>query len=119
MPTFSFRVTEGDLQSLSGDHIVGQYAAWSYFQSVDLAENARFVEQFLKTYPSHGHTLNDPMEAAYVGVHLWAKAVAAANSADTVAIRQAFVKQSMFAPEGKLEIDATNRHAWRRGGSAR
>jgi urea transport system substrate-binding protein len=57
---------------------------------------------------------NDPMEATYVGMKLWA---AAANQAGTVnvdAVRQAIGNQSTKAPSGFIEsISPKNHHLYK------
>jgi urea transport system substrate-binding protein len=53
------------------------------------------------------------MVAAYVGVHLWAQAVAAADSDDPQVIRQALRGQSFCGPGGVVRIDPENQHTWK------
>ena len=78
LPTISFSIGEQELRMLNASEMVGDYAAWNYFQSIDSVENRQFVDRFRA---KHGpqRVLNDPMEAAYVGVKLWGKAVTQAN----------------------------------------
>ncbi len=82
IPTLSFSVSEEQLRRLDIDEMVGDYAAWTYFQSIDIAENHEFVRAFRQRYGQQ-RVLTDPMEAAYVGVKLWAKAVEEAKQRDT------------------------------------
>ncbi len=53
------------------------------------------------------------MVAAYVGVHLWAQAVEAADSDDPQVIRQALRGQSFCGPGGVVRIDPENQHTWK------
>jgi urea transport system substrate-binding protein len=53
------------------------------------------------------------MEAAYLGVHLWAQAVESAGGGDTRAIREALRNQSFDAPGGVVRIDPNNQHTWK------
>jgi len=73
-PTISFSISEEELSSLSLKDVVGDYAAWNYFQTVDRPQNREFVRRFQARYGSQ-RVASDPMEAAYFGVHLWAQAV--------------------------------------------
>ena len=57
--------------------------------------------------------VNDPMVAAYVGMHLWAMAVEAAHSDRVADVRAAFVRQQLESAEGLVKINPKNRHAWR------
>jgi urea transport system substrate-binding protein len=109
IPTLSFSIGENELRNLE---IAGTYAAWNYFQSVDRAENMRFVAAIRARYGPLRVT-SDPMEAAYLGVHLWAQAVSEAGSTDSSRVREALRHQSFNAPEGPVHIDSGNQHAWK------
>jgi urea transport system substrate-binding protein len=98
------RVTRGDL--------AGQYLAWNYFQSVQTAENATFVEAFRQRYGADRVT-SDVIETSYFSVHLWATAVAEAGSTELAVVRKAMLGQSFNAPEGIVSIDPATRHTWR------
>jgi urea transport system substrate-binding protein len=112
VPTVSFSVAEPELRSLSARDVAGDYAAWNYFQSLETPENRRFVAAFRARYgPSR--VTSDPMEAAYCGVRLWAKAVAAAGTERPDAVREAVGGLTLDAPEGTVRIDPDNRHAWK------
>jgi urea transport system substrate-binding protein len=87
-PTISFSISEEELSRLSTKDLVGDYAAWSYFQTVDRSLNHEFVRRFQARYGTQ-RVISDPMEAAYFGVHLWAQAVKEAESDDVAEIRQA------------------------------
>jgi urea transport system substrate-binding protein len=109
LPTISFSISEEELSNLSAKEVQGDYAAWNYFQSIDLPENEDFVRRFHARFGSE-RILSDPMEAAYIAVHLWAQAAEAAGSDDVNAIRQAISDQSFNAPEGKVSIDPKTHH---------
>src|SRR5262249_33219824 len=98
-----------ELKSLDTKAMAGDYAAWNYFQDIDRPQNREFVGRFQAKYGPERVT-TDPMEAAYSGVHLWAKAVAAAKSDDVSAIRRAVKGLTFEAPEGPIEIDAITQH---------
>jgi urea transport system substrate-binding protein len=92
--------------------MVGDYAAWNYFQSVESPENQQFVSSFRAKYGPQ-RVLTDPMEAAYFGVKLWAKAVADAKSTDVSEIRRAMLNQRMRSPGGDVRIDAATQHTFK------
>ena len=71
LPTIYFSVGEVELRHFADREIVGDYAAWNYFQSLDRPQNKRFVSRFRQRYGPQ-RVLSDPMEAAYLGVHLGA-----------------------------------------------
>ncbi len=68
-PVLSFSIGENDLRSLR-DEGIGHYAAWSYFQSIERAENKEFIRKFRERFGSQ-RVLSDPMETVYFGIHLW------------------------------------------------
>jgi urea transport system substrate-binding protein len=112
IPTIYFSVGEIELQSLSAKEIVGDYASWNYFQSLDRPENHAFVKRFRSRYGRH-RVVADTMEAGYSGVHLWAQAACSADPDDLAAIRRALPNQSFEAPGGRVRIDAENQHTWK------
>ena len=46
MPVLSFTIGEDELRELPVKEMIGDYAAWSYFQSIDSPVNRAFVQQF-------------------------------------------------------------------------
>jgi urea transport system substrate-binding protein len=111
-PTMSFCMAESELQRLDHRAMVGDYATWNYFQSIDSEENRAFVRRFKAKY-GQDRVTDDPAESAYFGVKLWAQAVRDAESADTRDVQRAVTDQSYEAPVGIVYIDATNRHTWK------
>lgn len=110
--TVSFSIAEDELKSLEIDKMVGDYAAWNYFQSIPNESNEGFVKAFKEKY-GQDRVTDDPMEAAYFGVYLWAQAVKEAGSGDVNMIKQTIKKQSLNAPEGLVYIDPENQHTWK------
>ena len=109
--TLSFSLDATLVQSIPVEEISGHYAAWSYFQSLPNPQNKAFVEAYHKRFGEQ--SISDPMEAAWVGVHLWANAVRHANTSDPNVIRSTVLHQSLVAPEGIVSIDQSNRHMWK------
>jgi urea transport system substrate-binding protein len=110
IPTISFSISEEELSSLSMKDVVGDYAAWNYFQTVDRPQNRDFVRRFHARY-GKGRVISDPMEAAYFGVGLWAQAVNEAGEDGARAIRKAIRHQSIDAPSGLVRLDPETQHA--------
>ncbi|EMS7099174.1 urea ABC transporter substrate-binding protein [Yersinia enterocolitica] len=117
VPVIAFSVGEEELRGIDTKPLVGNLAAWNYFQSVDNPTNKKFVEQW-KAY-AKAHKLpnadtavtNDPMEATWVGMHMWAQAVEKAKSTDVDKVRAAMADQTYPAPSGfTLTMDKTNHH---------
>ncbi len=112
VPTISFSIAESELQQFDVSLMVGDYAAWNYFQSIDNQTNATFVENFKKRYGSD-RVINDPMEAAYFGVYLWSQAVFLAGSSNPKKVIKKVHNQSKKAPEGIVYTDGFNHHTWK------
>ena len=112
IPTVSFSLAENELTALDPQSMIGDYAAWNYFQSIESTRNHDFVTHFQGRFGNHRVT-DDPMEAAYFGVHLWAQAVRDAKTADMSAVRHSILDQSFAAPGGIVYIDSETRHTWK------
>jgi len=112
VPVVSVSIGEEELRTLSREDLAGQYLAWSYFQSMQTAENATFVEAFRRRYGADRVT-SDVIETAYFSVHLWSVAVAEAGTTDVDVVREAMLGQSFNAPEGIVSVDPATRHTWR------
>ena len=109
IPTISFSIAEDEIRHLGAGTMNGDYAAWNYFQSIDLPENKVFVQNFKNKYGPHRVT-DDPMEAGYIGVYLFAKAVEKGGSDDVNAIRDAVKGITFAAPEGIVGVDPITQH---------
>ncbi len=68
--------------------MVGDYAAWDYFQSIDRPENREFVQRF-KASNGADRVTSDVIEAAYNSVYLWAQAVREAESEEVTDVLKA------------------------------
>jgi urea transport system substrate-binding protein len=112
IPTLSFSIAEAELQGMALTDAVGDYAAWNYFQSLDTSTNQDFVSRFQSKYGDNRVT-DDPIEAAYTGVHLWADAVAAAGTTDTDQVRGQLAGRRYSAPQGWIRVDSNNQHMWK------
>jgi urea transport system substrate-binding protein len=107
-PTMSVSVAEEEVRQIGPEYLVGHYAAWNYFQTVDTPANKKFVDAFKAKY-GEDRVTNDPMEAAYIMVYLWKQAVEKAGTADDLEkVRAAAVGQEFDAPEGKVKMNANH-----------
>jgi urea transport system substrate-binding protein len=111
-PTVSFSIAEEELRQLPAQSMTGHYAAWTYFQSVPGAGNARFVESFQDRFGIERVT-DDPIEAAYVAVHLFAEAAAAAGSEMPALVREQLRERAFEGPGGFVFVDGANQHTWK------
>jgi urea transport system substrate-binding protein len=117
IPVVAFSVGEEELRGIDAAPLVGHLAAWNYFMSIETPENKAFVEKW-KAYVKKANlpggdkrVTNDPMEATYVGIHMWAQAVKQAGTTDINAVRQAIGYQTFRSPSGfDMQMDAKNHH---------
>ena len=112
IPVITFAIAEDELRSTNHADMVGHYAAWNYFQSIDSEENRRFVSAFKKRYGADRVT-SDVIAAAYNSVYLWANAVRESGNTDVQQVRNALRQQSLNAPEGIIAVDPSTQHTWR------
>ncbi len=117
VPVVAFSVGEEELRGIDTKPLLGHLAAWNYFMSVKNAENTAFIKLYkdwaTKNKVPNLNTVvtNDPMEATYVGIHMWAQAVKKAGSTDVDKVRIAMAGQTFKAPSGfTLTMDKTNHH---------
>ena len=112
VPTISFSLDEEQLRRIDLTSVAGDYASWNYFETLDLPENVAFLKAFRAKYGPQRH-VTDPMEAAYVGVKLWAQAVVEAETVEPSLVRHAIRNQRLEAPEGHVRIDPASQHLYK------
>ncbi|HYM09647.1 MAG TPA: urea ABC transporter substrate-binding protein [Bryobacterales bacterium] len=112
IPVMAVSVAEDEVRGIGGSVAEGHYASWNYYQSVNTPENKVFVDKFKSKYGKNRVT-DDPIEAAYFQVHLWAQAVKKAGSIEVDAIRAGALGQEFKAPEGMVKLDPNNQHTWK------
>ena len=119
LPVLSCSLAEFELP-LIGDACDGHISSSVYFSSVRTDANDRFLEAWEWHYPGTGPTSADA-EASYVAVHMLARAIKSAGSAEPAAVLAALNSVSFDAPQGLIHIDPENRHCflWPRIGRSR
>ncbi|WP_302172965.1 urea ABC transporter substrate-binding protein [uncultured Hydrogenophaga sp.] len=118
VPVVAFSVGEEELRGVDTKPLVGHLAAWNYFMSIKNPANTAFVKKWsdyakAKNIPGHKDKplTNDPMEATYIGINMWAQAVAKAKSTDTDKVIAAMAGQTFQAPGGFVStMDKENHH---------
>jgi urea transport system substrate-binding protein len=118
VPVVAFSVGEEELRGVDTKPLVGHLAAWNYFMSIKNPVNDEFVKKwsaYAKAKNIAGHKdkplTNDPMEATYIGVNMWAQAVTKAKSTDTDKVIAAMAGQTFKAPSGiTSKMDEKNHH---------
>ncbi len=117
VPVVAFSVGEEELRGVDTKPLVGHLAAWNYFMSLENPQNTAFVAKYRAWAKANGVpnadsvVTNDPMEATYVGIHMWKQAVEKAGTTDVDAVIGAMGGQTFQAPSGfTLTMDPTNHH---------
>ena len=117
VPVVAFSVGEEELRGVDTKPLVGHLAAWNYFQSLKNPANAEFIKKWqayakkMKLPNADKAVTNDPMEATYIGIHMWAQAVEKAKTTDVDKVIEATAGQTFKAPGGFLStMDKTNHH---------
>ena len=118
VPVVAFSVGEEELRGVDTKPLVGHLAAWNYFMSIKNPTNAEFIKKwsaYAKAKNIAGHKdkplTNDPMEATYIGINMWAQAVKKAGSTDTDKVIAAMAGQTFPAPGGFMsKMDEKNHH---------
>jgi urea transport system substrate-binding protein len=120
VPVVAFSVGEEELRGVDTKPLVGHLAAWNYFMSVKNPSNESFKKKWAeyakaKKLPGADKPLtNDPMEATYIGIHMWKQAVEKAKSTDTDKVVAAMSGQKFNAPDGfDIKMDEKNHHLWK------
>ena len=108
-PIMAFSVAEDELRAMDVPPLVGHLAAWNYFQSVDSDSNAKFIAAFKAKFGADRVT-DDPIEAAYFGVYVWAAAAEKAGSFDVDLVREAVYGMEFDAPGGPKRMHESNQH---------
>jgi urea transport system substrate-binding protein len=117
VPVVAFSVGEEELRGVDAKPLVGHLAAWNYFMSIKNPTNTKFIKMYKgwakKQKLPNADTVvtNDPMEATYIGIHMWKQAVEKAKSTDVDKVIAAMGGQKFKAPSGfEIEMDAKNHH---------
>src|SRR5580765_1108765 len=120
VPVVAFSVGEEELRGVDTNPLVGHLAAWNYFMTLKNPANEAFKKQWAeyakaKKLPGADKPLtNDPMEATYIGIHMWKQAVEKAKSTDTDKVVVAMAGQKFNAPDGfEIKMDEKNHHLWK------
>jgi len=82
IPVVAFSVGEEELSGVDTKPLVGELAAWNYFESIKTPANKAFIDEWHAFIKNPKRTTNDPMEASYIGFNLWVKTVQKIKTTD-------------------------------------
>jgi urea transport system substrate-binding protein len=112
MPVMSVSVAEEEVRGIGAENIAGHLVAWNYYQTTDVPENKAFVDAYKKKFGANRVT-DDPIEAGYTQVYLWAASVEKAGTTEVEAVKKAADGITFNAPEGKVTIDGATQHLYK------
>eukprot|EP01012_Entosiphon_sulcatum_P020670 TRINITY_DN2556_c0_g2_i7.p1 TRINITY_DN2556_c0_g2~~TRINITY_DN2556_c0_g2_i7.p1 ORF type:complete len:432 (+),score=102.30 TRINITY_DN2556_c0_g2_i7:81-1376(+) len=110
IPVVAFSVGEEELAGLDTSNLVGHLAAWNYFMSVDVPENAEFIKKWQAYTHNPKRVTNDPMEAHVIGFNMWVKAVEKAGTTDPDAVIDALIGVTVPNLSGGFSAMMPNHH---------
>jgi urea transport system substrate-binding protein len=117
VPVVAFSVGEEELRGVDTKPLVGHLAAWNYFMSMKNPANDEFKKKWAAYTKAKGLSsaskplTNDPMEATYIGIHMWKQAVEKAKTTDVDKVIAAMAGQTFKAPSGFVaKMDEKNHH---------
>ena len=112
IPNMVFTFAEPDIKKIGTEYVVGNFATWNYFQTLESEKNKEFVTAFKEKY-GQDMVVSNPMEAAYNAVYFWKEAVEQAGSTEINKVIAQLHGLVQNTPEGIIYIDKTNHHTWK------
>jgi len=109
IPVLSFSLAEDQITPL----MTGDYAAWSYSQSLDTVENKSFLKRLKAKYGPERRA-SDPMLAAYTGVYLWANTAQRIGSVNPQNILAGLENMSLITPAGLVVFEPKSQALWKK-----
>ncbi len=114
IPVMSLSINESELPALRRSNVSGHYVAWNYLQTFDTPENRAFIAEWRRFTGRPDAVTSDPMEATWIGFHLWVAAVDAAGSTAVDKVREALGGRRITAPSGfSVQMDAETHHLYK------
>lgn len=110
--TCSVSVAEEEVSGIGAGYLEGHLVSWNYYQTTKTPENEKFVAAYKAKY-GEDRVTDDPIEAGYNAVYLWAAAVEKAGSIDVDKVKEASKGITFQAPEGLVTIDGENQHIYK------
>jgi urea transport system substrate-binding protein len=114
IPVMSLSINEAELPALRHSKVSGNFVVWNYLHAFETRENREFIDEWRRFKGDRGAMTNDPMEATWIGFHLWAAAVEAAGTTDVDKVRDALGGRRLTAPTGfSVLMDAKTHHLFK------
>jgi len=108
-PIASLTMTEGEIRMIGPELCGGHIVSASYVNTLDNESNRRYLNAWRTRFGDEPASMWSEM--AYNQVHLFARALARAQTLDTARLVEAVYEVEFDSPEGLLRIDPGNNHA--------
>ncbi len=114
IPVMSLSINEAELGALKQIDVTGHFVAWNYLHAFETPENRAFIAEWRRFTGREDAVTNDPMEATWIGFHLWTAAVEAAGTTEVEKVRDALGGRRITAPSGfSVLMDAETHHLYK------
>jgi len=110
LPVLAFSISEEELSLMEPEPLRGHMAAWNYFMSLENSRNEAFISSWRDFMDDKSRLTNDPMEAHFIGFHMWLAAVEKAGTVETNAVREAMIGVSAPNLSGGMSRMEPNHH---------
>jgi urea transport system substrate-binding protein len=114
VPVMSLSINEAELPALMRSQVSGNFVAWNYLHALETPENRAFIAEWRQFTGKPDAVANDPMEATWIGFHLWTAAVEAAGTPDVDKVRTELGGRRVAAPSGfTVQMDERTHHLFK------
>jgi urea transport system substrate-binding protein len=114
VPVMSLSINEAELPALMRSQVSGNFVAWNYLHAFETPENRAFITKWRQFTGRPDAVTNDPMEATWIGFHLWTAAVEAAGTTEIDKVRAELGGRRVAAPSGfTVQMDERTHHLFK------
>ncbi len=111
MPIASLTTSEAEIAQMEPGDAEGHITSAPFFESLTTSSARSFVSAFKLKY-GHSAPVAASAEAAYFQVHLFARALASADTDAPEALLDALKGSEYDAPQGRVKIEPENNHTY-------
>ncbi len=112
LPIFSPTTKETEVLAIGKEYVVGHYSCGSYFQTLDIPENIKFVDKFHHHF-GYDSAISSVMFNTYLGVKLLLEEMNKINSSSYLDILHSLSEKTFSSPCGPIKVEKNNQHLTR------
>jgi branched-chain amino acid transport system substrate-binding protein len=110
-PIASLTTNEAELNEMGADVAVGHITSAPYFRNLPTKRNQLFKESYRSLF-GNITGITSCCEAAYVQMHMFAKALEVVGELNPLKIREQILGAHFEAPQGLVKVDPDNGHTY-------